>query len=250
MTRHRIIVNPTAGRGASGQAIPEIERHLNRHRLEFDLVRTERPWHAAELAQESAANGYHVVVAVGGDGTANEVLNGLMQAKEAGAGTAALELIEETGPLDYLLAPVGGGGLLSGTAVAAISLSKGKTTVWGVEPAGADDAFRSFESGRLIPQKSPRTIADGLRVPAAVGDFLILRTLRESDGTAIAVADEELIEAANLIGRTQGMFVCPESAATLVAFRLLRSQGWIGDDETVVLFSTGNGLKYAHLWAS
>jgi threonine synthase len=79
---------------------------------------------------------------------------------------------------------------------------------------------------------------------------LILRTLRESNGSAVAVPDDEIMEAANLIGRTEGMFVCPEAAAPLVAFQHLRSQDWIGDDETVVLFSTGNGLKYAHLWVS
>jgi threonine synthase len=121
-----------------------------------------------------------------------------------------------------------------------------------VQAAGCAPMVRAFKEGKEFaePWQGARTIADGLRVPAAVGDFLILRALRESDGTAIAVADEELIEAANLIGRTQGMFVCPESAATLVAFQHLRSQGWIGDDESVVLFSTGNALKYAHLWGS
>ena len=92
------------------------------------------------------------------------------------------------------------------------------------------------------------TLADGLRVPAAVGDFLILRALRESNGTAVAVADEEMIEGANLMGRSQGIFCCPEGGATLAAFQHLRHQGWIGDDETVVLFNTGSGLKYAHLW--
>ncbi len=81
MSKYKIIVNPTAGRGTGEQAIPHIERMLNEYDLDFDLVRTERPWHAAELAQEAATAGYDVVVAVGGDGTANEVLNGLMRAK-------------------------------------------------------------------------------------------------------------------------------------------------------------------------
>jgi threonine synthase len=81
-----------------------------------------------------------------------------------------------------------------------------------------------------------------------VGDFLILRALRESGGTAIAVSDGEMLEAADLIGRTQGIFACPEGAATLVAARQLHAQGWIADGERVVLFNTGSGLKYAHLW--
>ena len=80
-------------------------------------------------------------------------------------------------------------------------------------------------------------------MPSAVGDFLILRALRESNGTAIAVPDQAMLDAANLIGRTQGLFVAPESGATLAAFNELRTQGWIGGDETVVLFSTGSGYK-------
>ena len=84
MNRYRIIANPTSGRGAGGRAIPLIEDLLKSHGLHYDLVCTERPWHAAELARAACADGYSVVVAAGGDGTANEVLNGLMWAKEAG----------------------------------------------------------------------------------------------------------------------------------------------------------------------
>ena len=93
-----------------------------------------------------------------------------------------------------------------------------------------------------------KTIADGLRVPGAVGDFLILRAIRKSNGTAVAVSDQKLMEAANLICRTQGMFVCPEGGATLEAFNALREKKWIKDDETVVLFNTGSGHKYSYLW--
>ncbi|MCJ7551753.1 MAG: diacylglycerol kinase family lipid kinase [Anaerolineae bacterium] len=76
---YRIIVNPTAGRGEAELAVPRIERLLRDQGLDYELIRTERPWHAAELAQEAAETGIDVVVAVGGDGTANEVINGLMQ---------------------------------------------------------------------------------------------------------------------------------------------------------------------------
>lgn len=98
------------------------------------------------------------------------------------------------------------------------------------------------------------TLVDGLitdcgkLAAAAVGDFLILRALHESGGTAVTVSDEEMMEAARLMGRTQGMFTCPEGAAPLAAIQHLRRQGWIGDGETVVLFNTGSGLKYTHLW--
>lgn len=93
MTAYKIIVNPVAGRGAGEKSIPLIKQQLRDYGLDFDLVRTERPWHAAELARHAVAEGYPIVVAVGGDGTANEVLNGLMQAKQAGIGTATMGFI-------------------------------------------------------------------------------------------------------------------------------------------------------------
>ena len=88
--RIRLILNPAAGGGTASQAVPEIERRLNELGVEYDLIRTERPWHAAVLARRAVRDGVGVVVAVGGDGTANEVLNGLMQAKQAEEGTAAM----------------------------------------------------------------------------------------------------------------------------------------------------------------
>jgi len=120
-----------------------------------------------------------------------------------------------------------------------------------VQADGCAPMVKAFHAGQEFAEPWPEahTVADGLRVPAAVGDFLILRVLRDSHGTAIAVSDQEMLEAARLIGRTQGIFACPEGAATLVAFQRLRAEGWIRDDETVVLFNTGSGLKYAHLWA-
>ncbi len=93
MPRYKIIANPVAGRGAGERAISQIEQVLKEYGLDFDLVRTERPWHAADLAQEAVAAGYDSVVAVGGDGTANEVLNGLMRAKQAGAGPCAMGML-------------------------------------------------------------------------------------------------------------------------------------------------------------
>jgi diacylglycerol kinase family enzyme len=91
--RYKIIVNPVAGRGDGERVISQVERMLSGYGLDFDLVRTERPWHASDLAQEAVAAGYDSVVTVGGDGTANEVLNGLMRAKQAGAGTCAMGIL-------------------------------------------------------------------------------------------------------------------------------------------------------------
>ena len=94
MAQYQIIVNPVANRGGGERAIPAITSLLEQHGLAFDLVRTRQPWHAAELAQEAAAAaGYECVVAAGGDGTANEVLNGLMRAKQAGAHETALGVL-------------------------------------------------------------------------------------------------------------------------------------------------------------
>lgn len=120
-----------------------------------------------------------------------------------------------------------------------------------VQSEGCAPMVRAFQEGQEFaePWRDAKTIAAGLRVPAAVGDFLILRALRESSGAAIAVPDQELRDATKLIGRTQGIYACPEGAATLAAFQHLRDQGWISDDEKVVLFNTGSGLKYTHLWA-
>ncbi len=91
--RYRIIVNPVAGRGASLKAVPQVKALLNRQGLPFDVVVTERPWHAAQLAQDAVAQGFDVVVAMGGDGTANEVINGLMRTAEQGPLQSALGVL-------------------------------------------------------------------------------------------------------------------------------------------------------------
>lgn len=119
-----------------------------------------------------------------------------------------------------------------------------------VQAEGCAPIVRAFDNGDefATPWEGAKTSADGLRVPAAVGDFLILRALRESNGAAVAVSDAHMIEACNLMGRTQGIFAAPEGGATLAAFQQLRGRGWIADADRVVLFNTGGGHKYAHLW--
>ena len=93
MTKYKIIVNPTSGRGTAEEAVPDLDRFLREHNIEFDLVLTERPEHAVDLAKKAALDGFDVVVVAGGDGTANEVLNGLMLAKQAGADGVAMGVI-------------------------------------------------------------------------------------------------------------------------------------------------------------
>ena len=119
-----------------------------------------------------------------------------------------------------------------------------------VQATGCAPMVRAFEAGDEFAEfwDGAATAADGLRVPAAVGDFLILRALRESNGTAVAVSDAQMIDACNRIGRTEGIFAAPEGGATLAAFERLKADGWIRDGERVVLFNTGSGYKYAQLW--
>ncbi|OGN75911.1 MAG: hypothetical protein A2X25_01855 [Chloroflexi bacterium GWB2_49_20] len=93
MPRYKIIVNPISGRGFAEKMIPVIEEKLTEIGLDYDLVQTERPWHAAELAEKAALDGYDVVISASGDGTANEVLNGLMRAQNQGANKTAMGII-------------------------------------------------------------------------------------------------------------------------------------------------------------
>lgn len=120
-----------------------------------------------------------------------------------------------------------------------------------VQSTGCAPMVRAFAQGDEHAElwKGAKTVADGLRVPVAVGDFLIMQALRESGGTAIAVTDEEMLRYTQTMGKFTGIFPAPEGAACLAAQIHLLEQGWIKPDERVVLFNTGTGLKYAHLWA-
>ncbi|MFX1604230.1 MAG: pyridoxal-phosphate dependent enzyme [Promethearchaeota archaeon] len=129
----------------------------------------------------------------------------------AGAGTAALELIEEVGTLDYVLTPVGGGGLLSGTSIATKGLCP-DTKVIAVEPKNADDAYRSFKSGQLLPSIDPRTIADGLRTSLSELTFSIIR---EYVDDIITVEEKEILNAMRLHWERMKMIVEPSGAVPL-----------------------------------
>ncbi|HEX7011636.1 MAG TPA: pyridoxal-phosphate dependent enzyme [Steroidobacteraceae bacterium] len=131
----------------------------------------------------------------------------------AGQGTAAIELLEEVADLDIVLAPVGGGGLLSGTAVAAKTL-KPSIKVIGTEPAGADDAARSFKAGRRIPLERANTIADGLRTS------LSERTFREIHSWAddiVTVSEDAIVQAMRTIWEVMKIIVEPSAAVPYAA---------------------------------
>ncbi|MEO8522210.1 MAG: threonine synthase [Acidobacteriota bacterium] len=105
---------------------------------------------------------------------------------------------------------------------------------------------RAFEEGaeRSVLWPNARTVADGLRVPKAVGDFLVLRAVRESGGTALAVSDADMLQGMRELGSRQGISAAPEGGAALHAVRQLRAEGRIERDHTVVVFNTGGALKY------
>ena len=94
-----------------------------------------------------------------------------------------------------------------------------------------------------------RTLADGLRVPKAVGDFLVLRAVRESGGTALAVSDASMVSAMRELGSREGISAAPEGGAGLEALRMLLRDGLVKSTETVVLFNTGGALKYLDVLA-
>jgi len=157
---------------------------------------------------------------------------------------------------DVIIYPTGGGTGLVGMWKAFDEMEKmgwlgsKRPRMVSVQSTGCAPMVRAFKQGKEFADtwEGAKTVADGLRVPAAVGDFLILRALRESHGNAAAVPDNEIMDASNLMGRTQGIFPAPEGGAALAGFLHLRRRGWIKDGETVVLFNTGSGHKYSHLW--
>ena len=119
-----------------------------------------------------------------------------------------------------------------------------------VQAEGCSPIVKAYTEGKeeSLFFENAHTVAAGLRVPKALGDFLILKAVRESKGTAIAVSDEELMADVRLISRLEGIFACPEGAATVSALRKMVEAGEVDRDERVVLFNTGSGLKYVDLF--
>jgi threonine dehydratase/serine racemase len=154
----------------------------------------------------------------------------------AGQGTVALELLEQIADLDAIIAPVGGGGLISGVCLAARAL-RPELRLFGAEPAGADDAARSFTAGRLIPQTAPDTIADGLRT--SLGD-LTWPILRDHVESIMTVSDDAIREALGLAWSRAKLLIEPSAATPLAAvlsdeFRALEGMPRVG-----IVLSGGN----------
>ncbi len=152
----------------------------------------------------------------------------------AGQGTAALELLDEVPDLDIVIAPVGGGGLLSGTAIAARS-SRPAMRVYGAEPANADDAARSFRSGRVEPLPATTTIADGLRTTLSARTLAAIRANVAAIGTA---SEEAIVRAMRMTWERMKIVIEPSAAVPLAC--LLERTLDVAGARVGVIVSGGN----------
>jgi threonine synthase len=154
---------------------------------------------------------------------------------------------------DVILYPAGGGVGLIGIHKAVLEL---RELGWidgdklprlvAVQAAGCAPIVRAFEAGADVSEPFPNahTVAFGITVPKALGDFLVLDAVRSTGGTAIAVSDDQLLTEQRLMAGEEGVFICPEGAACLAAARQLRESDWLSSTDEVVILNTGMGLKY------
>ena len=175
-----------------------------------------------------------------------------------GKKTMGLELAEQLGwrVPDAILYPTGGGVGMIGMwkafeeleAVGWIGPKRPKMI--SVQAAGTAPIVRAWEAGDRESEywDEASTVASGLRVPKALGDFLVLDAVRESDGTALAVDDQDTLDSGHLLARTEGLFVAPEGAACIAATRRLLRSGFLKPDDEVLIYNTGTGLKYLEAW--
>jgi threonine synthase len=158
---------------------------------------------------------------------------------------------------DVVLYPTGGGTGLIGMWKAFDEMEalgwikKKRPRMFSVQASGCAPIVRAFTAGESAASEFPdaHTIASGLRVPKAVGDFIMLRILRESNGGAVAVDDAEMIRMSREVGAGEGIFVAPEGGACFAALKLLLGSGQISANESVVVFNTGSGIKYLECYA-
>ena len=120
-----------------------------------------------------------------------------------------------------------------------------------VQAVGCAPIVRAFEQGAARSEffENAETVASGLRVPKALGDFLVLNAVRESGGTAIAVSDEEMIEAGIDLASDEGIFAAPEGGACVAALGKLLASGFLKPAERIVIYNTGSGLKYLEAYS-
>ncbi len=175
-----------------------------------------------------------------------------------GKKTMGYELWEQFGGElpDVILYPTGGGVGLIGMCKAFDEMQEmgwigtERPRMVAVQAEGCAPIVRAWEARQNSAQFFPNaaTIASGLRVPGPLGDLMILSMLRQTKGAALTVTDDEMLHAGRELASLEGIFAAPEGAATVIATRKLAASGWIKPEETVVLFNTGTGYKYAEAW--
>src|SRR3989441_5814952 len=175
-----------------------------------------------------------------------------------GKKTMGYELWEQFGGKlpDGILYPTGGGVGLIGMCKAFDEMQEmgwvgaERPRMVAVQAEGCAPIVRAWEAHENSAQffENAATVASGLRVPGPLGDLLILSMLRQTKGTALTVTDDEMLHAGRELASLEGIFAAPEGAATVIATRKLAASGWIKPEETVVLFNTGTGYKYAAAW--
>jgi threonine synthase len=173
-----------------------------------------------------------------------------------GKKTMGLEIVEQLGwrMPDVIVYPTGGGvGLIGIRKALDELLALGWITgtlprLVAVQSTGCAPIVRAFEEGAdtAKPWENAKTVAFGINVASAIGDFLMLSALRDTEGTAIAVDDADILAEQATCASTDGVLMCPEGAATLAAVSRLRSSGWLDGTEEVVVLNTGSDLKYPH----
>ena len=171
-----------------------------------------------------------------------------------GKKTMGYEIVEQMGfqVPDVIVYPTGGGTGIVGIWKAMDEMEQlgwigtERPRMVCVQAEGCAPLVAAFEKGGEFaePFPDPHTLAAGMRVPAAIGDFLVIRSVRESGGTAVTVSDEEMVDGMVEMARMEGVFAAPEGGATLAAMRKLVERGLIGRDDRVVLLVTGNAHKY------
>ena len=175
-----------------------------------------------------------------------------------GKKTMGLELAEQLGwrlP-DAVFYPTGGGVGLIGMWKAFDELGQlgwigsKRPRMIAVQAEGCAPIVQAFEAGKQESEfwHDAATVASGLRVPKAIGDFLVLDALRASGGTAISVSDQEMLEAGQLLAESEGIFAAPEGAACISAVQKLLEQKFLDPEEELLIFNTGSGLKYLEVW--
>jgi len=175
-----------------------------------------------------------------------------------GKKTMGYEIVEDLDWIapDAIIYPTGGGTGLLGIwkginelRVMGLLKEEKLPRMVSVQSIGCAPIVKAFHEGKEYTEAwtSPKTIAPGIKVPKPYADYLILKVLRESKGTAIAVSDNEILNAIKELSKTEGILPCPEGASTLAALHKLLEQGLIDKDEVVVLVNTGSGLKYIDL---